>query len=139
MGSIKADRRRAPPGQQARRQIALGAQRQQRLQSIHPTLDQAGDRLLALGRHLLAGSHEVEAGVVHQRLQSALELSLQDGKISDRGFPLRAQSQALPDSTVQRFELGSDLAFDLDKIGEPCLGHARGLQPSVTAESSFSL
>ena len=127
-------------GQQARRQIALGAQRQQRLQGIHPALDQAGDRLLALGRHLLAGDHEVEAGVVHQRLQNVLELGVHDGKIGDRGLPLRAQSQALLDGAVQRFELGCDLAFDLDQIGEPRLGHARGLQPlGHGTESSFSL
>ena len=53
---------------------------------------------------------------------------MHDGKIGDRGLPLRAQSQALLDGTVQRFELGCDLAFDLDQIGEPRLGHARGLQ-----------
>ena len=77
-------------GQQASRQIALGAHRQQRLQGIHPALDQAGDRLLALGRHLLAGGHEVKAGVVHQRLQNLLELGVQDGKTGDRGLPLRS-------------------------------------------------
>ena len=56
-------------GQQAGRQVALGAQRQQGLQGIHPALDQASDRLLALRCHLLAGDHEVEAGIVHHRRQ----------------------------------------------------------------------
>ena len=47
--------------------LPCGAQRQQHLQGVRPTLDQAGDRLRALGRHVLAGRDEVEAGVVHHR------------------------------------------------------------------------
>ena len=125
--------------QQARRQITIGAQRQQRPQGIHPALDQARDRLLALSRHVLAGGHEIEAGVVHQRFQRVLELGLQGGEIGDRGFPSRAQAQALADGAVQRFELGGDLAFDPAQIGESCLRQVSNFNSKVTAVSSFSL
>ena len=49
------------------------------------------------------------------------------GKTGGGGLPLRANSQAMLNSSVERAELGCDLAFDLDQIGEARLGHARGL------------
>ena len=106
-------------GEQARHQIASARSGQERLQGAHPALDQICDRLLALGRHLLAGGHQVEAASSTKGSRAFWNLACSDREIGDRRLPLRAQSQALLDGGVERFRARCDLTFDVDQIGDP--------------------
>ena len=55
-------------GEQASSQIRLGVDGKQLVDSIYVSLDKICDRLDAFGSDLLASGHQVENGVVDQRL-----------------------------------------------------------------------